>query len=253
MSERIIKRIGRGNFYLLAFVIAFAMFYFLQVIVMFVAVGYLNYRNPGFMQSFQMALEDSSLMTNAMWAVLNASQFIGEFFLAALIVVFLWKAIAEDFKLFLKEWKSNLLTIIFSVLIIVLSSFAMQEIYNLFGISGDSENQQMIESALRSDTSILMLLTVLLLAPFVEEVLFRKFLYGVVEEKIHLKPIFSIIISALFFSALHSLDIFYFQYLPLALVLCVSYTLSKNNIMVPIFIHLINNSAVLLYLVIVGI
>ncbi|NLD26178.1 MAG: CPBP family intramembrane metalloprotease [Acholeplasmataceae bacterium] len=253
MSERLIKKMGLGNFYLLAFIIAFALFYFLQLILMFFAIGVLNYKNPGFFQSFQAALNNMSLMTDTMWAVQNVSQFAGELILAVLIVAFFWKAIAEDFKLFIKDWKSNLLTVLFSLVIIVLSSLAMQELYNLFGISGSSENQEMIESALESNTSILMLLTVLLLAPFIEEILFRKLLFGVVEEKIHLKPIFAIIISALFFSALHALDIFYFQYLPLALVLCVSYYLSKNNIFVPMLIHLINNSTVLLYLIIVGI
>jgi len=56
-----------------------------------------------------------------------------------------------------------------------------------------------------------------------------------------------IILSACVFAALHATDIFFFQYLFLALVLTCSYALFKNNIIISIGIHFLNNAMILLY------
>ena len=90
-----------------------------------------------------------------------------------------------------------------------------------------------------------MLLSVMLLALFVEEILFRKILYGVVQDS-QLRPLIAIVISAVIFAALHAVDLFFFNICRWS-VLCTSYSLSKNNILVPIGIHFLNNSTILIY------
>jgi membrane protease YdiL (CAAX protease family) len=116
-------------------------------------------------------------------------------------------------------------------------------------VPGDATNQKLIESAVESSTGIFMVLSVFLLAPFVEEMLFRKFLYGIFEDKLRLRPLFAILISAILFAAMHAVDIFFFRYLPLALVLCIAYSLSKNNIFVPMGIHFLNNSTIIIFFI----
>ncbi|HHZ11339.1 MAG TPA: hypothetical protein GYA05_01355, partial [Acholeplasmataceae bacterium] len=44
-------------------------------------------------------------------------------------------------------------------------------------------------------------------------------------------------------------DIFFFQYLPMALVLCIAYSISKNNIFVPMGIHFLNNATIIIYFI----
>lgn len=242
-----------GNFYLLAFLIGFALFILLQNIVMIVAMGIMENKYPGFIQDFQAAVSDMknmpTLMTDRMWAVQNLSQFIGNFLLAIIMIVFLRKSFAWDWKRFKSEWKSNVLTIIFGFVIIYVLNIIMVMIYNLLQIPGDSTNQQIIEAAINSNTGIYMFLSVLLLAPFIEEIIFRKLLFGTVEEKFRLRPIFAILISGVIFAGMHATDIFFFQYFPMALVLCVTYALSKNNIFVAIGIHFLNNSTIIYYFI----
>jgi hypothetical protein len=247
MSERIIRKIGKGNFYLLAFIVGFVLFYLFQVLLMYAGIGIAESKHPGFLLDFEAAISQGYEMTDLMWAVQNLSQFIGEILLAILMLIFLWKDLVKNWSNFKKELKSNLLTILFGFIIIYLLNIAMVMIYDLFGITGTSENQEMILNSLQSSTGIFMILTVMLLAPFVEEILFRKLLYGVVEEKFRLKPIIAVLISAIIFSALHAVDIFFFQYITMALVLCGTYALSKNNIFVPMGIHFLNNSTVIFY------
>ena len=253
MSERLMKKLGSGNFYLLAFLVAFALFILLQVFVMQGVLGYYENKYPGFIRDFQKAISNMNtkpeLMTEPMWAVQNLSQFIGTGILAILMIIVFWKSFAADWKRFKSEWRSHVPTIIFGFIIIYVLNIVLAMLYNLFQVPGDATNQKLIESAVESSTGIFMVLSVFLLAPFVEEVLFRKLLYGTMEEKFRLRPVFAIIISAILFAAMHAVDIFFFRYLPLALVLCIAYSLSKNNIFVPMGIHFLNNSTIIIFFI----
>jgi membrane protease YdiL (CAAX protease family) len=247
MSERIIRKIGRGHFYLLAFVVGFVLFFLLQVAVMYLGVGIISYKNPNFLKEFQVAVNDYKKMTDQMWGVQNLSQFIGSIILAILMIIIFARNLSQDFQRFKSEWKSTIPMIFLGFIIIYLVNIAFVLIYKLLGVTGTSQNQELILAALDSSTGVFMLLSVMLLAPFVEEILFRKALYGAVQDKFKLRPLIAILISAVIFSALHAVDLFFFQYLPMALVLCTTYSLSKNNILVPIGIHFLNNSTILIY------
>lgn len=124
----------------------------------------------------------------------------------------------------------------------------MSQIYTYFGVGGTSANQESIVMALDSSSAVFMYLSVVLLAPLVEELLFRKVLYGMVEETFKMPKIVSIIGSALIFASLHAVDVFFFQYFFMALVLCSSYSLFRNNILIPMGIHFLNNATILAYI-----
>lgn len=253
MSERLMKKLGSGNFYLIAFPVALVLNILLQEFAKLGILLYFEGKQPGFITAFRTATVNIEtmleLMTEPMWTVTNLSQFIGTGILAILMIIVFWKSFALDWKGFKSEWRSHVPTIIFGFVIVIILDNVLAQLYNLFQVSGDAANQQLIESAAGSGAGIFMVLTAFLLAPFVEEVLFRKLLYGTMEEKFRLRPVFAIIISAILFAAMHAVDIFFFRYLPLALVLCIAYSLSKNNIFVPMGIHFLNNSTIIIFFI----
>ena len=119
-------------------------------------------------------------------------------------------------------------------------------VYESFGLTGESANEELINSILLSNAALPMIISVVLLAPIAEELLFRKILFGVSEKTFKLKPIFSIIISTLIFSFIHVTDlaslVYIFQYIPLAAVMCALYSYFKNNIYASILLHMANNT-----------
>jgi membrane protease YdiL (CAAX protease family) len=134
--------------------------------------------------------------------------------------------------------------------VIYVVSIGMALLYDLLGIQGTSGNQSAIEDALHSPTGYLMLLSVIFLAPLVEELLFRKLCFGALQVKLHCPKILAVLISAILFAAMHGIDIFYFQYLAMALVISGSYAIFKNDIYIPMGIHFLNNLSVLFVLVV---
>jgi len=252
MNERISKKIENGNFYLIALLLSLFLFYFLQVVVMNIGVFVIDFRSPGFATQFteEVAAGNFGQMSEYTLGIFNMSQFIGEIILAGIMVAFLGKELIKDYKRFKEKLGYHIFVIISGFVILYLLNYGLTLIYEELGIRGTSDNQQAIEMALAASTGIFMLLAVILLAPFVEEIIFRKLLFGVVEEKLKFPPILAIIISAIIFAAIHAIDVFFFQYFAMAIVLCGSYSLFKNNIYIPMGIHLINNSTVLFFIAI---
>lgn len=251
MENQIYKKLSNGNFYVIAFLTAIVLFYLLSILAMFAGAMGMEYRSPGFFQSFMDAYltGDMGANSNLFYGMLNVSQMVGELILAGLFVFILKNELRRDALRFKTEWKSLLGTIAVGFIVLLGLNFVVNLIYTLFGIEGTSENQELIEALLGGDYRFAMYLTTLLLAPFVEEILFRKLLFGVVEEKFRWKPIFAILISGFIFAAYHGVDIFIFQYLSMSLLLCVSYSFSKNNIFVPMGIHFLNNLLSVLFYV----
>lgn len=250
MENQIYKKLSNGNFYVIAFLVGIVLFYLLSVLAMFAGIMGMEFRSPGFFQSFMDAYLNGNMGVNAdlYYGILNVSQMVGELILAGLFVFILKNEFKKDALRFKTEWKSLLGTIVVGFIILLGLSYVLSIIYTVFGIEGTSENQELIETLLNGDYRFFMYLTTLLLAPFVEEILFRKLLFGVIEDKFRWKPIFAILISAVIFASIHGVDVFVFQYLGMALVLCASYSFSKNNIFVPMGIHFLNNLlSVLIY------
>jgi membrane protease YdiL (CAAX protease family) len=162
----------------------------------------------------------------------------------------------EDWKKFTSKFKQSMTYIVLGMVACYVLTAIVATVYEFFGITGTSDNQEVINAALYGNAKIPMIISVVLFAPFVEEILFRKLLFGTIEEKFKLKPIVAIIASTLLFSFIHVSSgdnlIYIFQYLPLALVITYSYYKSNRNIFVPIGIHFLNNllSVLVVYLVV---
>lgn len=172
-------------------------------------------------------------------------QFLSYVPLIILIVYFLRTEFAEDFIKFKKNVGRNFMLVLIGIFAMYAASMIVGLIYKGIGITGDSNNESIIVLLLNSPGIWLMAVAVVLIAPVVEEVIFRKLLFGTCEVTCHFPPVVAIILSSLVFSFIHVSDLeslkFIFQYLALAIPMCVIYHISGNNIYVTIIMHIINN------------
>ena len=172
-------------------------------------------------------------------------QFLSYVPLLILIIYFLRHEYVEDFVKFKKNIGKNLLYVFIGIIAMYASGMIVGMIYELLGVEGESNNESIIVLLLNSPGFPLMAVAVIILAPIVEELVFRKLLFGTCEVTCGFPPMVAVILSALLFSFIHVSDLeslkFIFQYLALALPICIVYHLSGNNIIVTICMHIINN------------
>ena len=119
--------------------------------------------------------------------------------------------------------------------------------YAIIGENGTSMNQLMIYGALNSPVKWPTIILTVLLAPIVEEMIYRKFMIGTLHLKFKM-PIWGAgLLSAVIFALIHvssSLDqlIYFPQYFALAIVLVAAYIYSGQNIYFSIGVHIFNNA-----------
>lgn len=162
----------------------------------------------------------------------------------AFIFIFLLRELKEDFIDFIKNFKKYGIDILKWFAIVYLTSLIVVNIYSVLGIDGQSDNENIIMLMMNSDGKWYLLFSVVILAPFIEEIIFRKLFFSSIEKSLELKPIVAIIASSIVFAGIHVADlqniIFIFQYLTIAVPLCLAYHYSKN-IFVSIGVHFLNN------------
>ena len=175
-----------------------------------------------------------------------ALQFLSYIPLLIVFIIFLRKECVEDFIKFKKDIKKNLLWVLIGVGFMYASMLIINAVYNILGVTGESNNESIIGLLLESPGVWLMVISVVLLAPITEEIIFRKLLFGTCEVTFKFPPVVAIIFSCLVFSFIHVTDLeslkFIFQYIALALPICVVYHYSGNNIYVTMLMHIINNT-----------
>ena len=121
--------------------------------------------------------------------------------------------------------------------------YASAIVMEILGVVENSENQDTLNSLMNAavfDQVVLVIFSVFL-APFVEEIVFRKAIYGFLE-KVNV-PL-AIIVSGLSFGFIHVLSGDYVQliiYGSLGLVLAFFYYFSKKSILTVVAIHMIYN------------
>lgn len=172
--------------------------------------------------------------------------------------IFLIRDFIYDFIDFGKDTKKNFLKILMWFGILYAASYAISIVYQILNITGQSDNESLLTLMMDSDAKILFLITIVIIGPFVEEVLYRKLIFDTVEKTFKLKPIFAIVISVLIFALIHVSDaeniIYVFQYIAMAIPITLSYHLSKNNLFVSYGVHVCNNLLVAIgYLIMFGI
>lgn len=164
----------------------------------------------------------------------------------AIVAVVFRKSFKKDAIDFKKNIGLYIGYVIAGIAAIIVISAILTAIYNALGIKGDSSNQSFIEQAVNSPLRSFVFLMVVFGAPIYEELIFRKFLVGFCEKTLHMNRWLAAVISAVIFAFIHvasdpSSYIFFFQYFGLAIVITLSYTISNNNIYVPMGIHFIQN------------
>ena len=120
--------------------------------------------------------------------------------------IFLIRDFINDFIDFGKDTKKNFLKILMWFGILYAASYAIALVYQILNITGQSDNESLLTLMMDSDAKILFLITIVIIGPFVEEVLYRKLIFDTVEKTFKLKPIFAIVISVLIFSLIHVSD-----------------------------------------------
>ena len=174
----------------------------------------------------------------------------------ALALVFLRKMFIDDFKDFKCHWKKYLLLVLIGIASILAFAVLFDFLNEKLNIEGSSINQEAIEASLMGNGKWAMIISSAILAPIVEDLVFRKFLYGFLSKtKLHI--IFTTIIVALLFAFIHCTAedftkwvAYYFllNYLALSLSITIPFVLAKGNVYVSIIVHMFNNIYTLLVL-----
>lgn len=177
---------------------------------------------------------------------------------------FIYKEFKTGIKSFISSFKRNVLIIVGVFVFAIFANVAANYITELLGATGSSENQSdLVTMMVNANNQELIVLAgiFILIAPIIEEIVFRKGLFGLVKElmirfytyrDMELSSVksgrtiglLSILISSVAFALIHINGdyIFLIQYGSLALLLGTSYYLSKENIFVPILIHMAQNA-----------
>lgn len=209
--------------------------------------------------------------------MLAISNFLIYMTLAAMLIPFSIKIFKHDLLKFKDNLRKNLIIILVGCVVVILSTYAINIITNIVLIIGNylgiigskyvdpnatSENQQLIISMMTSSISsaLLTIIPTVIMAPILEEIIFRKALFGVTNKF----PLLRVFIVSAIFASIHvtsgiltnSLNvligadtfdavlvemIYFFTYFTGALVLSFAYHFSNYNIFVSIAIHFFNN------------
>lgn len=158
------------------------------------------------------------------------------------------KVLVSDLLKFKSKLLRNIIIIVVgSILMRVLAEGVVYIYIEFLGMDPNSSslNQELIETAIASPLAWAVFIATVLVAPLLEELIFRKCLFGMLEKNKNFSKITIIIISTLLFSFVHVSDLgslqYIFLYVPYALVLSAAYSYSDNNYYVPLVMHLINN------------
>ena len=250
-KELIFSKEANKNKYLLSLVIGAILFLLLSVVYVFGSRLALRIK-------YQDLTNEEILETEAYYALLSITQLLYQVPLIFFFIFMFRDDLVNDFKILNKSKLKNLAFIVGGSVLCFVLPLIVSSIYEAFGITDTSNNQETIDTALSSSGWVFMAISVVIGAPFVEEMLFRKSFCDTMKYRFHVNDIITIVLSTLLFSFMHVTDaeslIFIFQYIPLALVIVLSYYFSKT-IYVPIIIHFINNliSVIVTFLAIYGV
>ena len=195
---------------------------------------------------------DSSFVENIANNVILYQGFLGMIpEIAGIVVaaVFLKKMFIDDILAFKTNWKRYLICIVCGIAAILLFSYLFDFLTTKFNIESEANNQEIIEEALMGKGKWAMILSVAIVAPIFEELVFRKFLYGFLS-RIKLHIIITTIIIAFLFAFVHCTSenfltliayFFLLNYLCLSFSLTIPFIVSKGNVYVSIIIHMFNN------------
>lgn len=228
----------------------------LYLVGLIITVGIIN---PGYASRLMAGLTSSSDNIEYIVSAIFIQVLAGFFPILLMIYIF-----REDFIGYFKDLKKRplfyvLLTIGLFIVGLILSGL-VSILLSKIGIEGDSENQLFLEAAIKSNAAPLVFVAAVIQAPILEELIFRKTLFGMLEKKFRLNKIVTLVIATLFFALIHVVSeltsgdpmqmLVVLTYIPLSLTLGIAY-IQTENLLIPMIIHFLNN--VLAFLSVVGV
>lgn len=204
----------------------------------------------------------SSFSTNELDCYYFCQSWINTFtyFIIVIIVIFFARGFLKTDFLKIKSYKkNNFKYIIYSLVGVGLlygSSVFFSWLVGLLSKTTSSQNQLSIEGMILNGYSIITFITIFLLAPIAEELVYRKAIFKFFENKKH--RIIPILVSSLCFSIPHMLSteesfivwfFMFLSYLSCGIILALVYELSDQNIYYTILAHMLNNLIAFLLIV----
>lgn len=250
-----------SNHYLKSIAIYFLTIYGLTLIIQFILLflyGIIYKTDPTFVD-----LNGETQYTPQALKFLNLwTQIVTYSALLIVVVLLLRKDLIVDFF----KTKSNFLSVLkdaaIGFVLLYVASIAANMILVLLNITQSSENQYAIETMIANCTSfelVLFSIILVVVTPLIEELIFRKSLFGFLKKYdfsskkmiivsalifggIHVATtIISLIFSAAPFMAILTEFLLVIPYFAMGLALSYSYEKAKRNIFVPTIIHMANN------------
>ncbi|MBZ5751265.1 CPBP family intramembrane glutamic endopeptidase [Metabacillus rhizolycopersici] len=167
------------------------------------------------------------------------------FTLAFIIILFLLRNDRKDERTLLGEPSSAAASIGWAIggvfLAIFAQTFAANIEINVFGVEAGSENTEMIVNVIK--VTPLVIIVTSIFGPILEEIIFRKILFGVIYSKTNF--IIAALISSLFFALLHGEPQHLLLYASMGFTFAFLYVKTKR-IIVPIFAHVAMNTMVVI-------
>ena len=244
----IFKRIKDGSSYIILFLASFVFIEFLVRAFMLPLTLSFPLKRADIVNEILGGIEAANYAyQNIMGLGSVVVQVVAYIFFIFAIVAICNKVLVNDFNNFKVRIGNNIgMILVFGVAIYVVD-IIVSNVYAFLGEGGTSMNQLMIYGLLSSPARWLTILLTVLLAPIVEEMVFRKFMFGVFFDKLKFPIWLSGLLSAIVFALIHvssSLDqlIYFPQYFVLAIVLVGAYVYSKQNIWFSIGVHIFNNA-----------
>lgn len=166
----------------------------------------------------------------------------------AVFLVFTLRSIFKNDALNIKKnLKIFIPLVVFSFAFIYLGEFLCSLFYSIFDMKLTSNNQETLEKMLQTNLLPLMLISICITGPIIEEIVFRKCIFGFFN-----KNTAPLIISALAFGLLHVISTFDFvhvlPYIVTGLIFGGIYILSKRNIYATILAHMIANTVSVIFI-----
>lgn len=153
----------------------------------------------------------------------------------------------NEFKLIKQRWLPMIAMGYFYVLLGNVAASYLQELFAYLLNTNVSEavNQLTIEASLRSNGVIFMVISAVFMGPIVEELVFRKAIFGLIKN-----DYVALFVSALAFGAIHLLSessvtdaiVNGVQYFAMGAVFGSIYLYAKKNVMIPILVHMASNA-----------
>lgn len=137
----------------------------------------------------------------------------------------------------------------------IVSTFLSTYLSNAFGLEvGEAANQQAIISAVTSSTGILMIISAVLIGPVIEELIFRKAIFGLIKSNT-----VALIVSTFVFGLIHVISeasveaaiVNGISYFVMGFVFSYIYLKAERNVMIPIIVHIINNAVSILLILLI--